>query len=597
MPTSLYLAFQSEGYKDRYYRLHQTRAQLFDTRKSGGYDGHWRDIADFVMPRRTRFFASDRNRGENRNQNIIDSTAKFAALTLRSGMHAGLTSPARPWFQLSTPDPKLAESHPVKEWLHEVTQRMFTIFNMGNIYNTLPIVYGDLGVFGTAAMSMMGDDRDLFRSYSYPLGSYAIGLDKRGKASTFVRDYELTVRQVVEEFLITPDGKGIDWSKASTRIKDFWTRGQYEQPIAICWLVQPNELYDANRFSAKFRMPFASCHFELDVNDREHKAFLRESGFATFPVMVPRWDITGEDAYGTDCPGMIARGDTRQLQLMQRKKAQLLAKAVDPPLKGPSSLRTQKTSLVQGDITYVDVREGQQGLSPIHEVRLEGFQHITADIQDVRFLIKRAFYEDLFLMMATSDGYRGTQPVTAREIAERHEEKLIMLGPVLERTNDELLNPIIDRTFDLMQQAGLIPEPPDELDQVKLKVEYVSILAQAQKLIGVTGLDRFMATAVPLVEAGLISRHKIVGNQVVDNYSDMLGIDPRIVRSNEDADALAADEAQQAQAAQAAVQAKDLASAAATAGSKPIAPDSALDRMLNSTGSPALRPAAAGTPA
>jgi len=49
--------------------------------------------------------------------------------------------------------------------------------------------------------------------------------------------------------------------------------------------------------------------------------------------------------------------------------------------------------------------------------------------------IERSFYVDLFLMLANSD----RRQITAREIEERHEEKMLMLGPVLQRLNDELL--------------------------------------------------------------------------------------------------------------------------------------------------------------
>jgi hypothetical protein len=316
---------------------------------------------------------------------------------------------------------------------------------------------------------------------------------------------------------------------------------------------------------------------------------LRESGFRTFPLMAPRWDVTGEDTYGTDCPGMTALGDVKQLQIEQRRKGQLLHKAVDPPLAGPASLRQQKTSLLAGDITYVDVREGQQGLKPIHEIRLEGLQHITADIQDVRYMIQRAFYEDLFLMLARSDDRLGADRPTAREIDERHEEKLLALGPVLERTNDELLDPIVDRVFDMMDAAGLLPEPPAELVGVNVRPEYISILAQAQKLIGVVGQDRFMQSVGGMAELFPDVRYKVDTNRVVDNYAEMLGVDPRIVRSNDDANAMIA-QAQKAQADQAqAENAQKLAAAAKDASAAPVSGDSVLQRIVQ--GAAANQPA------
>lgn len=587
MGSALYAAMSAAPTTKR-ARYELQRAALISERQGGGFDAHWRDLSDFLVPRRTRFWSGDRNKGDKRNQNIIDSTARFAARTAQSGLHAGLTSPARPWFNLTTPDPDLAEFGPVKEWLHIVTQRMRTVFTQSNLYNALPIVYGDMVVFGTAAMSAMPDDDDLFRSFAYPVGSYAMALNKRGVVNTFYREYELTVLATVEEFGVRTGYKDIDWNRLSTRVKNLFDRGQYYEPVTIGWLVQPNMDRRPNALLAKDRMKFTSCHFEIDQQGRDENIradkFLRESGFESFPIFAPRWDITGEDAYGTDCPGMTALGDVRQLQIMARRKGQLLSKAVDPPLKGPNALRTTKTSLVAGDITYVDVREGMAGLSPIHEVRLEGFQHITADINDVRYLVRRAFYEDLFLMLASSDPSRGAQPVTAREVEERHEEKLLALGPVLERANDELLEPLIDRTYLMMEKAGLIPDPPDALDGVNLKVEFISILAQAQKLVGVSGEDRFMASLTPLVSVFPEVRHKLKAFRIVDNYADMLGVDPRQVRSDEDAQQLADAESQMQQSAQMAENIGKVGPGVAAAAADPIAQNSPLDRLLSGGG-------------
>jgi hypothetical protein len=559
--------------KTRRERYQALRASLLVDRAS--FDSHWKELGDWLLPRRTRFWSGDRNKGDKRNQNIIDSTARFAARTLQSGLHAGLTSPARPWFKLTTPDPDLAEQKPVKEWLHTVTQRMQVVFADSNLYNTLPILYGDMGVFGTGAMSMLEDTEDLFRCYSYPIGSYVLGLDSRGLAATFVRDYELSVRQVVEEFgQVDGNPRAIDWSRISAMVKNLWDRGDYNQPVKLCWVVTPNEQADADRIGSQF-LPWSSCHFE---EGEGRTGFLRERGFRSFPILAPRWDITGEDTYGTDCPGMTALGDVKQLQLMQREKAKAIKKMVDPPLVGGLELRSQKTSLLAGDITYM--RDAKDGLKPIHEVRLD-ISHLVEDIGQVQYRIQRAFYEDLFLMLARSDQQLGAARPTAREIDERHEEKLLALGPVLERTNDELLSPLIDRAYEMMEAKGLIPDAPDVLDGVKLKVEYVSILAEAQKLAGVAMQDRFVASVVPLAEAFPDIRHKINIKRIVDNYAEMLGVDPRVLYSDEEADASAQQEAELQQSQISAQNAAMMAKAAKDGSQAKMGQDSALDRVVN----------------
>ena len=559
-------------------RLERLRVSLQADRTS--FDSHWRELGDWILPRRIRFQSSDRNRGDRRNQNIIDSTARFSARTLSSGLHAGLTSPARPWFKLTTPDPSLGAYKPVKEWLFKVTQRMQILFADSNLYNSLPVVYGDVGTFGTAAMSLLPDSVDLFRTYTYPIGSYWLGLDARNIVSTFVRDYELSVRQVVEQFAVVPGYRDIQWGRVSTTVKDLWEKGDYQAAVPLTWIVVPNDDADPDRLEARF-LPFLSCHYEQ--GESKDGRFLQESGFRSFPILAPRWDVSGEDTYGTDCPGMTALGDVKQLQVMQRMLGKAVHKLVDPPLVGHPELRAQKTSLLPGDITYL--RDAQHGLKAIHEVGMN-LQHMDQGIGQVQYRIQRAYFEDLFLMMARSDQMRESgQPITAREVQERHEEKLLALGPVLERTNDELLDPIVNRTYLMMEDAGLFEDlpPPEELQGVNIKVEYISIMASAQKLVGVTGQDRFVMSVLPLMEAFPEVRAKVNVNKLVDDYAEMLGINPEIVRSDEEADAMVAAAAQQQQATAMAERAKLMGGAAKDMAQAPLANgQTALDAVIGS---------------
>lgn len=581
---------------DRLTRYQALKSAMWTERSS--FDPHWRELSEYLLPRRTRFQITERNRGDKdgRNKSIIDSTARFAARTLQSGMHAGLTSPSRPWLRLTTPDPDLAKMPAVREWLYEVTQRMLVVFAQSNLYNALPVVYGDLGVFGTGAMAILDDGRDLLRAYTYPIGSYVVGHDARGRASTFIHQREMTVEQLVGAFggpggLPLERGQAPDWSRFSRAVKSLWDKGNHQAPVGVCWIVTPNEQRDARRGEARF-MPFASCWWE---DGGESGVLLRESGFRTFPVMVPRWDVTGNDTYGTDCPGMTALGDVKMLQIQQREKAKAIQKAVNPPLQAPTSLRMQKTSLLPGDVSFVDVREGMQGLRPIHEVSLN-LDHLRQDIAETQYRIQRAFFEDLFLMLARSDYGRGTQPITAREIEERHEEKLLALGPVLERTNDEMLDPLVDRTYSMMDEAGLIPPPPEVLEGVTLRAEYISIMAQAQKLVGVVATDRFVQTMLPVAQAFPEVRHKLNAIELVNEYADILGINPRLVRSDDAAQLAMQAEAQAAQEAAAAQQAATVAKAIRDAGATPMGGDTALNRLLSGVSdiSPTGVPATAG---
>ena len=47
---------------------------------------------------------------------------------------------------------------------------------------------------------------------------------------------------------------------------------------------------------------------------------------------------------------------------------------------------------------------------------------------------------------------------------ERREEKMTMLGPVVERNMTEFLKPTINRTYNIAERNGRIPPPPPELE-------------------------------------------------------------------------------------------------------------------------------------
>lgn len=480
----------------------------------------WQMTGEYILPRRPAFTVEDANKGERRNQKIIDSTATLAARTLRSGMMGGITSPARPWFRLTTPDPDLAEFQSVKEWLHTVTDRMTTAMLRSNLYNALPLVYGDIGVFGTAALGIEKDVDDIIRYFVFPIGSYMIANNDRMKVDVFFRELRFTVRQLLQKF---GDGKNTDWSKFSPQVKNYYDRSQYDVWINVYHVIQPNLDYIPNN-------PFSKRYEDLywEVTEQSDEKYLRQGGYSYFPVLCPRWEVTGDDVYGTEWPAVQAIGDVKALQLMQKRKAQATEKMVNPPMIAPVGMRNQKTTILPGDITYVDEREGQKGFRPAHETNLS-IKELQLSINEHQDRIRRAFYEDLFLMLASID----RRVITAREIDERHEEKLLAIGPVLEQLNQDLLDPLIDINFDMMYQQGMIPEPPEELQGIPLKVEYISIMAQAQKLVGVSGIERFAGFVNNLAKVDPTVLDKVDFDQMVDVYGDLTSVAPAIVRADD----------------------------------------------------------------
>ena len=205
-------------------RLLKQLAQLKNERTS--FEPHWRDLSDFINPRGSRFLTSDVNRDDRRNTKIVDPTGSMAQRILSSGMMSGITSPARPWFKLATPDPDMMDYGPVKVWLEVVQRRMNEVFNKSNLYQSLPVMYASLGTFGTAAMAVLEDDQDVIRTMPFPIGSYYLANSPRGSVDTSFRQFSMTVRRLAAESMI---------GHCAPRSKNFTVRRS-------CGMMLPNPL-------------------------------------------------------------------------------------------------------------------------------------------------------------------------------------------------------------------------------------------------------------------------------------------------------------------------------------------------------------------
>jgi len=500
----------------------ETKRQRFDKRlkalktERSGWEDEWRDISTYIQPWRSRFCVSDTNKGTRRNTAIVDETPYIASRTLASGMMAGITSPARPWFKLEVPDPSLMESGAVKMWLYEVERRMRTAISQSNSYNGLHQLYTELGTFSTSAIIVVEDDESIFRVIPLTIGSYYLACSYRMEVDTLYRELRMTVRQVVDQF-------GMD--KVCHATKTQYENGNLDQWVDVVHVIEPNDERDASKADSKNK-PFRSCYYEVGAKGGD---LLSESGFDEFPVMAPRWDVLGEDVYGYG-PGNAAVGTSRALQVMQKKKAQAVEKMINPPMNVPSSSRNTPFKLTPGAINYYDATTGVNGVAaPSQQINLP-VNALLEDIDAHQQRILRLFFADLFAMMQNDT----RSNITAREIQERHEEKLLMLGPVIERLHTELLDPFIDRVFGIMMRNGHLPPPPEELQGMELRVEYISVMAQAQKLVGVGAIERISSFVGNLAGADPTVLDKINLDQTVDQYSQAVSAPPDIIRSDED---------------------------------------------------------------
>lgn len=528
----------------------ETKRQRHDRRltalkaQRNPWEEQWSDLAEFNAPNRLRLNVNQ-GEGKKLRSKIVDSTGTFALRTLASGMHSGITSPARPWFRLTTFDPDMKDYAPVKEYLATVETRMREVFQSSNIYNSFHWGYGDLGLFGQSCGLLVEDADKTVRMVQLLHGSFWLARDHRGVATKLYRQFSWSVERIVARF---------GYDRCSSTIKRAYDRGDYDDRFTINHAIEPRHDRDITKIDRRNK-PWASNYWEDGVNDRVTGELLEESGFDSNPIIAPAWELVAEDHYGVS-PGMDALPDVKMLQVMQNRKGEAIDKKVRPPMTGPVSLKNNPASLMPGSVTYVDDPTGRAYRAAI-EVNLS-LAELAADIKETGQRIERAYYADLFLMLANME---GIQPRNNFEIAERKEEKLLALGPVLENIYGGQLAPTIDRTYEIMAMRDMLPPPPPEIQSQELKIEYISMLAQAQKAVSTGSIERLFSFVGNLSAVNSAVLDKVDMDEGVDIYADMLGAPPSIIVPDDDVEQVRSARAQKQQQQEAAANAAAMAPA------------------------------------
>lgn len=476
-------------------------------RERSSWDDHWRDISEHILPRVGRWCADEANRGHKKHRLIYDSTATGAMEILVAGMMAGATSPARPWMKLQTPDPDLNRYGPVEEWLALVSMSMLRVFNRSNTYRALPRYYQEMAAFGTSAGIITAHPTRVIHHYPQTVGQFAIAVDAEEEVNTLFREFKMTAAQMVEMF-----GK----DRVSEKVRNCISNGRPDEQCTVIHAIEPRYDRDPNKLDG-VNMPWRSVYFE-EAKDRD---LLLEEGFREFPVVAPRWSATGGDVYGSS-PGMNVLGDVRALQAMARRKGQAIDYMTKPPVNVPPGFKGREANLLPGGSNEM---VGEKGVESVFQPNLN-LAYLMEDMQLVRERINRGFYADLFLMLANE-----SKSMTATEVAERHEEKLTMLGPTLERVHNELLKPLASLTFGHMLDMGMVPPPPPELEEMELEVEFISMLAQAQQAVGASQDDRLLIYAQGLAALDPEVVDNIDFDESVRGYGSDIGVAPKRFRS------------------------------------------------------------------
>ena len=481
--------------------LKNNLSRLMDRRSN--WETHWQEVADLIIPRKSDII-DHKVKGDKRHLEVFDATAIHSLELLASSLHGMLTSSANRWFSLRFKETLMNENDEAKEWLENVTDKMYIAFQRSNFQQEIFETYHDLCAFGTAGMFIEEDETSIVRFSARHIKEIYISENARGLVDCIYRRFKLTAKAAVEKF-------GIE--NVSREIQNIVKHSPFDE-VEFCHVVKPRDIYNPKK-EDKMNMPFISVYMEMDSGK-----IISIGGFREFPYVVPRFLKASNEIYGRS-PGMNSLPDVKVLNKMVEVGLKAAQKQVDPPLLVPDDAMMLPIRTAPGSLNYY--RAGSR--DRIEALNIGANNPLGLNMEEQRRkAISQTFHVDQLLVTENRN-------MTATEVAQRAEEKMRILGPTLGRLQVELLNPTVVRVFNIMLRNNLFPPAPEILQDQEIDVEYVSPMALAQKGQELSSIIRGLEIFGQISQVAPVTDY-IDPQGLVKEIIKILGIPAKVIRSD-----------------------------------------------------------------
>jgi len=491
------------------------------------YASFWQDVAKYVLPRKA-YIIRKRTPGAKYDYDVYDTTAMQANLTLAAGLHSYLTNPNSKWFSLRLQDEEAMDNAEVKEWLQDTEDRMYNQLNSSNFNQQIHELYLDLGVFGVACMYEEEDETEGIRFYARDIAEIFLCENEKEKIDTVYRKFKMTARQAFEKW----------GDSAGEVVKNFMDKKDPDKSVEFIHCVKPRYERDVTKNDSS-NMAFESIYIEVSK-----KHLITQSGYREFPYFTPRFNKNSGEVWGSS-PAMVLYADIKMLNEMVKVLIRSAQKQVDPPLVLPHDGFLLPIKVGPAAINFRIKGTAEDKIEPLSTgARIDIGLEIISQWQST---VKKGYFVDLFLLLADP----ARKDMTATEVMQRVEEKMLILAPVLGRLMNEFLDPLINRTFNIMWRTGKLSPPPDSIQNMPYKIEYISPLARAQKLDQMKSINSFLALVGQISTVKPDVLDNVDEDEIVKDIQDLYGVNAKYVRDPKEVEAIRNARAEaQAQAAQ-----------------------------------------------
>ena len=470
------------------------------------------EIGRLILPSRGLF------RGEEteclRNANLLNPAAQRALRKAAAGMTQAVTPSSEPWFRHAFLSREDREVPYAGAYVDEVDARIRAVLSAGAFYQAIHAFNKELLAFGCALLSCEASPSTVARFACQTCGTYAVALDGDRRLSCVVRRMKMTAGELAERF-----GE----ENLSERTRSLLDGRRYEC-VDVVHVVERRADRDEGRCDAR-NMPFASFWYE-EGGER----LLFEGGFRSMPFFFTVWE-EARGIYGTG-PGDEALADQKGLEAWEMRKAVGMEKMIDPPLLAPGTLK-RHVKAAPGEVVS-DTAFGQSNaLRPLYEVNFgTAVRHVQEEVNQISLRLEDVMMANIFANMSLETRPAG---MTMTEYMDRRRRSAELMGPTVSAYEPRILGPVIERVYELLDDAGFLPPPPQGLSEwAALNVSYQSPMAQMLEQSGAVAAGQFMEQVLPLMQVAPEVMDKIDADQLVDELSQRMGVPASIVRPDEE---------------------------------------------------------------
>lgn len=470
-------------------------------------DSHCQEVANYVLPNKNNFIVKNVP-GQKKGVELYDGTAMHNCELLAGAFHSMLTNPSVPFFGLTTGNPADDARDDVRKWLAETSNTMHHAMSLSNFGTEVSEKYLEDIAFGTSCLEVLeGIDTDL-RFHARSIAEIVIDEDFTGMVDTVMRVFEWNVRQIEQRF-------GEDVIKQNVKLAKAKEKDQNKKFEILHSIFPREDIPDALQGKSPKGYPIASVY---QLRDEDYE--LEESGFHEMPSIVTRFSKIPGEKYGRS-PGKKTLPNTKMLNTMKYDTIRSGQLAMAPPMQLPDDGFVLPLDFTPWGVNFYRSGSSDRAEPLIQPQRLDfgiELMKMTQAQIDSDFWIKQLQLPD-----------SGPQ-MTATETERRVEQMVRFMGPMLGRQHSEFLRRMIKRVYGILLRKQKIQPAPQILKGKNLDVQYLSILAQAQKSQIVQKMVRWIESCAPIIQIDNTVTDIMNGDEYVRIAGRQLDIDVTLIR-------------------------------------------------------------------